>query len=82
MFNMVKTLEHGDDLLFNVIMNLIRHTETEGKYKKRIEPNGVHFIERGEVLVVGQNQKPETKMSKCEAFGLCEVLRQTVSVRF
>ena len=42
-----------------------------------MEPDGVHFIDSGEVLVVGKNNVPHTRMSKCDAFGLCEVLRKT-----
>lgn len=76
----MKGREQGDDLLFKVIMGLIKNLEFEGNHKRRIDPNGVHFIENGEVLIVGHNQKPEAKMRKCEAFGLCEVLRQTVSI--
>ena len=48
--------------------------------KKRVEPTGIHFIEAGEVLVVGQNYVPNVRLCKCDAFGLCEVLRKTVSL--
>jgi len=45
----------------------------------REEPKGVHFIEAGEVLVIGEQMVPNARLNKCDAFGMCEILRKTVS---
>ena len=50
---------------------------TEGEKQTRIEPDGIHFIEQGEVLVLGSDSVPLTIMSKCDDFGMCEVLKRT-----
>ena len=39
----------------------------------------MHFIEAGEVLVVGEQMIPNARLNKCDAFGLSEILRKTVS---
>ena len=44
----------------------------------RREPLGVHFIESGEVLVIGNNYAPHTRLNVNDAFGMCDLLRKTV----
>ena len=43
---------------------------------KRMEPKGVHFVESGEVLVIGKNKIPNMRLNRCEAFGLCDVVKK------
>jgi hypothetical protein len=45
----------------------------------RAEPEGLHFIDSGEVLIIGKSTAPNARLSKCDSFGMCEVLRKTVS---
>ena len=50
--------------------------ESNGKCS-RVESEGIHFIDGGEVLVVGAKCTPNARLNKCDAFGLCEMLRKT-----
>ena len=43
---------------------------------RREEPKGVHFIESGDVLVVGKCWIPNLRLSKNDTFGLCNVIRK------
>ena len=63
--------------LYKEIVNIISQTQKETNSTKRIEPEGIHFIEQGEALVLGADMMPLARMSKCDDFGMCEVLKRT-----
>ena len=70
-----KVDNQSEDLLYQVIVSAVnRNAATK---QRRCEPEGVHFIDSGEVLVVGKNYMPHTRLNKCDAFGMCEILRKT-----
>ena len=65
----------SEDLLYQVLVSAVNRDDATKM--RRCEPEGVHFIDSGEVLVVGKNYMPHTRLNKCDAFGMCEVLRKT-----
>ena len=74
MQNMMDQVTGGMETLYELVIKTMSLSE---KFKnKRVEPGGVHFVEVGEVLVIGQQMKPLMRLSKCDAFGLCSILRQ------
>lgn len=36
----------------------------------------MHFIEAGEVVVVGSDVAPISRLSKCDSFGMCELTKK------
>lgn len=48
------------------------------KYDKqaRVEAKGVHFIDSGEVLVVGKTKQPNTRLNKSDSFGICDLIKK------
>ena len=45
-----------NNLLYKEIVNIIAETQKEGNAPKRIEPDGIHFIEQGDIVAA----KPHT----------------------
>ena len=66
-----------NNILYKEIVNIISEIQKESNTPKRAEPDGLHFIEQGEVLVLGSDVMPLTRMSKCDDFGMCEILKRT-----
>ena len=66
-----------NNVLYKEMVSIIAETQKEGNAPKRVEPDGIHFIEQGEVLVLGSDVMPLTRMSKCDDFGMCEILKRT-----
>ena len=64
--------------LYKQLVGVISSIENDtGEKPARLEPDGIHFIEQGEVLVLGSDAMPLTIMSKCDDFGMCEILKRT-----
>ena len=73
--NMIKDSTEGTDkLLFKAIAAAIDQGAAD--QARRVEPKGVHFIDSGEVLVVGKSYMPNARLAKCDAFGMCNILRK------
>ena len=70
--------ENCQELLYTSLVGAIERNNRRAGQRR--EPAGVHFIESGEVLVVGSNHAPHTRLNVNDAFGLCDLLRKTVSV--
>ena len=66
-----------NNILYKEIVNIISATQKEIAAPQRVEPDGIHFIEQGEALVLGSDVMPLTRLSKCDDFGMCEILRRT-----
>ena len=66
-----------NNVLYKEIVRIINETQKENKSLTRLEPDGIHFIEQGEVLVLGSDVLPLTRMSKCDDFGMCEIIKRT-----
>ena len=66
-----------NSVLYKEIVNIISETQKEAKVPRRVESNGIHFIEQGEALVLGSDVMPLTRLSKCDDFGMCEILKRT-----
>ena len=67
------------DLLYKVLLGAMQNNEDQSK---RVEPTGVHFIDQGEVLVVGKNKVPQCRLGKCDSFGMYDIHRKPVSQRY
>ena len=67
----------SDDLLYQTLIKAMNMDQE--KQINDSQPDGVHFIDSGEALVVGKGYSPNCRLSKCDAFGMCEILRKTVS---
>ena len=61
----------------NLVEAIGRNDKRRGQ---RREPTGVHFIESGEVLVIGKKMVPNMRLKKCAQFGLCDVIKKSVSI--
>ena len=70
-----------EETLNDLYANLIKAIDRckDGHKHARVEPTGLHFIDSGEVLVIGQSTAPNARLSKCDVFGMCEILRKVVS---
>ena len=66
---------NSHQMVYNAIIQTLSRSEHEAGM--RVEPDGIHFIDGGEVLVVGNKCVPNARLNKCDAFGLCDMLRKT-----
>ena len=70
----VNCVEKSHDLLFKALVWALR--QYEGNQGQREEPTGVHFIESGEALVINPNCEVNVSLSRCDAFGISDVIRR------
>lgn len=73
-----KMAPSAQEMIYQTLIQELKEKECAIKGKgARIEAEGIHFIDGGEVLVVGERCTPNARLNKCDAFGLCELLRKT-----
>ena len=70
-------MDNNQELLYQTIVDALNRNNQRAGVRR--EPKGVHFIESGEVLVVGNNYTPNTRLNVSDAFGMCDLLRKPVS---
>ena len=75
LYEQVKSVENSSELLYKALVDAIERNATRAGARR--EATGVHFIESGEVLVIGQGYSPNTRLNVNDAFGMCEILRKT-----
>ena len=61
-------------MLYQAIVNAIE--SSANMPGRREEPAGLHFVDQGEVLVVDEQYTPYMRMTKSDAFGMCDVLKK------
>jgi len=66
--------------LFESIVQAIKLTKHDKQ--ARVEAKGVHFIDSGEVVVVGKTLQPNTRLNKSDSFGICDLIKKPVSMGF
>ena len=70
-----KEIQDGEEEhLYSHILKMIQEVDFS-QAEKRIEPNGMHIIETGEVLIINDEGKSISKLSKSDHFGMCDILR-------
>ena len=70
----VECVEKNQDLIFKALVWAIN--QYEGYQGRREEPTGVHFIETGEALVINSKCEPNIRLSRCDAFGISDVIKR------
>ena len=71
--------ESIDEWLYKLLVQGITNIEVDNG--KRIEGTGVHWIESGQVLVTGKTHVPNTRLNKCDVFGICDIIKAAVSTK-